>query len=257
MRTDRDEQSGLINYHLRLSDSEEALNTVVGKKIKLQFEGEIHCIHCDRKIKKTFAQGYCYPCFQSLAETDMCIVKPHQCHFAQGTCRDEEFAKKHCFIPHVVYLAVSSGAKVGITRAHQKFTRWADQGAIKASVLAEVPDRKTAGDLEVALSEHIADKTNWRKMLSNQVPSLSLSELKNEIKNKVPKEFEQFLIEDDVHDLSYPVEVFPEKISSYNLDKTPVIEDQLMGIKGQYLVFPKKVINLRKYQGYKIKATLS
>ena len=244
-----------IQYSMRLGDEEFPLNRKIGQAIQLQHTGNIHCIECHRKIKKSYAQGYCYPCFISLAQTDTCIIKPHQCHHHMGTCRNNEFAEKNCFIPHLVYLAVSSGAKVGITRAHQKFTRWADQGASFATELAIVPNRKVSGELEVLLSEHIADKTNWRKMLSNDIPKTDLNLLKAELKAHIPTEFHEYFVEEPVYELMYPAEIFPAKISSYNLDKTPIIEDTLMGIKGQYLVFTDKVINMRKYQGYEIELT--
>jgi len=199
MKTEWVDDKTPIQYQFRLSENEIPFNEFIGKEISIKHTGDIHCINCDLKIKKTFAQGYCYPCFTTLAETDMCIMKPHECHHHLGTCRDNEFAEKHCFIPHLVYLAISSGAKVGITREYQKLTRWADQGASYAMELAVVPNRKISGELEIVLSNHISDKTNWRKMLSGNIPE---------------------------------------------------IQDHLMGIKGQYLIFEKKVVNIRKYQGY-------
>lgn len=252
MKTNWKDGKSPIDYWLRLDDQEIPLNERIGTKINLKFTGEIHCIHCQRKIKKTFAQGYCYPCFISLAETDMCIVKPHLCHFDKGTCRDNDFAEHHCFIPHLVYLAVSGGAKVGITRAHQKLTRWADQGASYALEVATVPSRKDAGDIEDFLSEFIADKTNWRKMLCGQIHEIDLKKIKSELVEKLTAEHKKYVVPSEVTTLIYPVQEFPTKILSYDFDKNPVIEDKLLGIKGQYLIFQNHVINLRKFQGYEI-----
>lgn len=253
MKTTWTDESTPVVYHLRLKDQDDLLlNPFIGQKIHLTFTGQINCINCDRSINKTFAQGYCYPCFQKLAECDSCIVRPVDCHHHLGTCRDNSFAETHCFIPHIVYLAVSSGVKVGITRAHQKLTRWADQGASQAMVIAEVPHRKMSGEIEAELSQHISDKTNWRKMLSSQIPETDLKVCRDELITHLDEDFEDYLVNEEPVRLTYPVESFPEKISSYNLDKDPKIEDILMGIKGQYLVFEKKVINIRKYQGYGI-----
>src|SRR5579875_2619879 len=132
--------------------------------MNLSFTGEKACIICGRKVKKLYQSGYCFPCVTTLAECDLCIVKPHECHFHKGTCRDESFAMTHCMIPHYVYLAFSSGFKVGLTRKGREFTRWIDQGASQAVLLAEVPTRKMAGEMEMAIAEHISDKTDWRKM---------------------------------------------------------------------------------------------
>jgi hypothetical protein len=229
------------------------LNALVGTKIELAFTGKMRCVACGREIKKTFQQGYCFPCTQRLAETDLCIVKPELCHHHKGTCRDNDFATRHCFITHVVYLAVSSGAKVGVTREHQKITRWADQGASAAIELVRVPSRLEAGLVEVELAKHLSDKTNWRKLLTAAAPSVDLLALKSSLKNKIPDAFKTALSpHDEITRLTYPVQAYPTKINSYNFDKNPILEDKLIGIKGQYLIFQNGVINVRKFQGYEI-----
>lgn len=245
-----------IQYILKMNRDEWLMNELIGKTINLSFTGKINCINCHRDIQKTFAQGYCYPCFTSLAETDSCIVSPHLCHHHLGTCRDNDFAEKHCFIPHTVYLAVSSDAKVGITRAFQKHSRWADQGATAAIELAEVPSRKHAGELELKLSTHISDRTNWRKMLSNEVPDIDLTTLRTSLIPFIPESYRKFISQADPIQLKYPVTAFPKKISSLDLEKNPSFTEKLAGIKGQYLIFDSKVINMRKYQGYEIALTL-
>lgn len=242
-----------VEYGLKLGESATSLNPLVGKRLSLNFTGKMQCVGCGRELKKTFQQGYCFPCTQKLAETDLCIVKPELCHHHLGTCRDDAFAQKHCFIPHVVYLSISSGAKVGITRAHQKISRWADQGATAAIDFAVVPDRKTAGFLEVEIAKNLPDKTNWRLMLSGTAPEVDLIALKDGIIAKLPPDFRQYANDArEITRLSYPVQEFPVKINSYNFDKNPFIDDVLSGIKGQYLIFSRGVINIRKYQGYEI-----
>lgn len=243
----------VVTYNIRLNDQKIPANEFIGSNLILKHTGTKKCISCGRNIKKTFQQGYCFPCTQKLAECDICLVKPELCHYDEGTCRSDDFAQAHCFIPQVIYLAVSSGLKVGITRAHQKITRWIDQGASYAMVLAEVPDRKTGGDLEVHIAEFVNDKTNWRKMLSGEVPEVDLVQEKEIIVNSIDDAFHEFIVEDEeIIRIQYPVEKYPTKIKSYNLDKTPEVQDRLMGIKGQYLIFENGVINLRKYQGYEM-----
>lgn len=243
-----------LAYHLRLhNDTLLFLNDKLGQKITLTHTGKKACVACGRDIKKTFQGGYCFPCTQKLAETDLCIVKPELCHFHQGTCRDAEFAQAHCFIPHVVYLAETSGIKVGITREHQKLTRWADQGASQAIVLAQVPDRKTSGLLEIEIAKNLNDKTNWRQMLMGTESKADLLSLKNKIALELPATFKNFLSSDNtIWHFEYPVVQYPHKVSSYNLDKNPKISDTLMGIKGQYLLFAGGVLNVRSFQGYEV-----
>ena len=120
-----------VQYGLPLGDAVEPLNPHLGQRVQLRYTGRIFCVHCGRKTSKSFDQGYCFPCFRSLAQCDTCIVKPEQCHFAHGTCREPEWAQQFCFRSHTVYLANSSGLKVGITRDNQVPTRWIDQGAVQ------------------------------------------------------------------------------------------------------------------------------
>jgi hypothetical protein len=68
----------------------------------------------------------------------MCILKPEQCHYEAGTCREPEWGLAQCFKPHYVYLANSSGIKVGITRESQIPIRWIDQGAVQALPIMKV-----------------------------------------------------------------------------------------------------------------------
>ncbi len=245
-----------VEYQWVSGESKMPLNPLLGKKLKLEFAGKISCIHCQRPIKKSFNQGYCFPCSQKLAACDMCILKPELCHYFNGTCREPEWGEKHCMIPHTVYLANSSGPKVGITRSHQQKTRWVDQGASQAIVLGVVPNRKISGEIETSLKSQVADKTNWRKMLQNAQPELDLRQLKQELLKHWPSELAGSIANSEdgnnIFEFNYPVLEYPTKISSFNLDKKPIAEGSLMGIKGQYLIFDTGVINIRKYTGYEI-----
>ncbi|MBP1934648.1 DUF2797 domain-containing protein [Ammoniphilus resinae] len=242
-----------VVYHLPLGEQSATLNEWLGKTVHLRFLGEMQCTNCGRRIKKTYNTGYCYPCVISLPETDLCIVKPHECHYHLGTCRDPGFGDEYCMIPHYVYLAVSSGVKVGLTRKHNQWKRWVDQGAIQAIPIAELPNRKKAGELEVALAEHLPDKTNWRKMLKGEVEQVDLLGLREEVYSYFPEEFKPYLLkEEEWAEFVYPILESTEKIKTYNLDKQPEIADRLIGIKGQYLIFEQGVLNIKKFTGYKI-----
>ena len=245
-----------VLYSLPVGDESVALNPLLGKKITLRYTGDINCIHCGRKTNKSFQQGYCYPCMQKLARCDLCILKPELCHFHQGTCREPEWGREHCMIQHIVYLAVSSGLKVGITRHTQIPTRWIDQGAIAAVPIARVVSRYDAGRLEVALKAHFADKTNWRNMLKNTVDAIDLYEEKTRIRSVLTELLKDYpgavLAETPICNFEYPVLQYPSKIKSLSFDKTPQVEGTLLGIKGQYLLLDTGVINIRNHSGYKI-----
>lgn len=252
-----------VQYQLPLSDQLIEMNPLIGQSITLKYTGKINCIHCDRSIKKSFSQGYCYPCFTSLAQCDMCIMKPETCHFEAGTCREPSWGEEFCFQSHYVYLANSSGVKVGITRGTQVPTRWIDQGAIQALPILKVQSRIVSGLVEVAIAQHVSDKTSWQRMLKNLVEPVDLksqrdrllAECESEIADIVQRfgaEAIEYLPDASVVDIDFPVETYPLKVKSFNFDKTPEVSGVLQGIKGQYLLFDTGVINIRKFSGYEV-----
>lgn len=242
-----------IHYQARIGEEQFQINPFIGETIQLTFLGEIACIHCGRRIKKTYNSGYCYPCFKSLAENDLCIVKPNLCHFDQGTCRDPEFGQRFCMQPHIVYLALSSDVKVGITRKTNLPKRWIDQGAIAAVPIMEVPSRKVAGEVEVFLAQYIKDKTNWRKMLKNEVAEQDLTKVRDELLARLPDHYKPFILDHrPIRYFKYPhIEVL-EKVSSLKLDKIPEVTGRLIGVKAQYLILDTGVFHVRNHAGYKI-----
>src|SRR6266446_5306474 len=161
-----------VSYRLPIGDVELPLNACLGKTMCIEYTGAITCIACGQRTKKSFNQGYCFRCFSTLARCDLCMVKPELCHFAQGTCREPAWGLATCMQPHYVYLANSSGLKVGITRASQIPTRWLDQGAAQALLCFRVPTRRQAGLVEVVLKRYVADRTDWRKLLIGGPESL-------------------------------------------------------------------------------------
>ena len=252
-----------VAYQLRVGEALIQLNGLLGETVRLEFNGGITCLHCGRKTRKSFNQGYCYPCFQKLAQCDSCIVSPEKCHFDAGTCREPDWAQAHCMQPHVVYLANSSGLKVGITRGTQVPTRWIDQGAVQALPILSVQTRQQSGLVETLFKQHVADKTNWRAMLKGQVEELDLAERREyllhicndeltELQQRFGLQAIQPLPDAQPLTIAYPVLQHPAKVVSLDLDKTPQITGRLLGIKGQYLMLDTGVINIRKFGAYHV-----
>jgi len=255
-----------VQYAFRLGDEQIAVNPMIGKTVRLEFLGAIHCSHCGRKTKTSFSQGYCYPCMQKLAQCDLCIMSPERCHYDAGTCRDPAWGEQFCMTDHVVYLANSSGIKVGITRATQIPTRWIDQGATQALPIMRVATRQQSGFVEDLLRSQVADKTNWRALLKGDAAPVDLLHVREQIfdacaggittlQERFGLQAVQPLNAQSVVEIRYPIEGYPAKITSFNLDKNPVAEGTLLGIKGQYLMFDTGVINIRKYTAYQIAAS--
>jgi len=249
-----------VQYRLQLGDSTLNLHELLGKKLRLSWQHTIHCIHCGRETRKSFNQGYCYPCFKSLAQCDICIVSPEKCHYDQGSCREPEWGRQNCMQDHYIYLSNTSGVKVGITRHTQIPTRWIDQGAVQALAVLKVSSRYYSGLVETAFKGYLNDKTNWRSMLKNDYSEQDLLPVFHAIWPKVKLQLDEQVLRDvsvvaeaeGPTDIHYPALSYPDKISSFNLDKDPVIEDTLIAIKGQYLIFQRAVINVRKYAGYDV-----
>ena len=254
-----------IEYSLRLGENKIDINQFLNHTISLTFTGKILCIACKKVIKKTYNQGYCYPCFTSLATCDRCITSPELCHYHKNTCREPEWGEKNCMIPHIVYLSNSSHLKVGITREHQQFTRWVDQGASQSLIIAKVQNRKEAGDLEIKFKSLIQDKTNWRKLVSEAPPIINqkeiitkakhiINKLMNTLNNDERKKLEKKItLNQKLNQFNYPILNYPSKIKSHDfLKHEKSIKKKLLGIKGQYLLFDDLVINIRKHTGYEL-----
>jgi len=252
-----------VQYHLPIGDDLIDMNAFIGSEIKLSYSGTINCVACDRKIKKSFNQGFCYPCFQSLAQCDSCIIKPEKCHYTEGTCREPQWGEEFCLKEHIVYLANSSGLKVGITRGTQVPTRWMDQGATQAIPIFSVKNRLTSGQVEVLFKNHVADKTSWQKMLKGAATTLNMPARRdelyalckteiNELSTALDSDAITYLQDAETVDINFPVTEYPEKVKSFNFDKTPEITGVLKGIKGQYLILEHGVLNIRKFGGYQI-----
>lgn len=241
-----------ISYHFLIGDHEVNMNDLLDKNIRLSFLNEIFCTACGNKTYKSF-QGFCYPCFQSSPLASECIIHPERCQAHLGIGRDMEWEKKYHLTPQIVYLALTAGTKVGITREPQIPTRWIDQGAVQAIIFARTPNRYLAGMVEVALKSFMADKTHWQKMLKNEVlKDVDLIQLKAQMKDNISSDLKQYIVDDStILDLNYPVLEYPKKVKSINFDKVPMIEGKLTGIKGQYLMFDYQfVFNVRKHIGY-------
>lgn len=240
-----------IQYFLVFENDFLQMNQLLDKNIKLEFLG-YECLNC-HEDKPIFRQGYCYDCFYKTPMTGDWIMRPElsTAHLEKED-RDLEYEKQVQLQPHVVYLANSSNVKVGVTRKSQIPTRWIDQGAHEAMEIVETPNRYLAGITEVALKAHIADKTNWRTMLKNEIKDENLAEIREKLKKFVPQEAQAYFLKDNKEtELLFPVLRYPDKIKSLNLKKTLSYSGKLKGIKGQYLIFEDNtVFNVRNNEGF-------
>ena len=246
------ELKDVVQYTLDIHGEIHQMNDYIGQSIKIEWNGKVIC-SCGKVMKKFYRSGFCYTCYWESPFASQSIFKPELCtaHLDIEE-RDLEWEKKFQIAPHYVYLANSSGIKVGITRGSQGVIRWMDQGASQAILLAEVPNRRFSGDIEVSLKRFVDDITNWRKMLSGEPNPVDLVKMKEELSVHVPEELKQYILPNNtVTEIKYPVTKYPRKINSTKLDKTPIITGELVGIKAQYLLLDgDRVFNIRSHEGY-------
>ncbi len=243
----------VVYYTLDINGKIHDMNSYIGRQININWSGIVIC-YCGKKMSSFYRNsGFCYKCYWESPLASQSIFKPELCtaHLDIEE-RDLKWEKKFQLTTHYVYLANSSGIKVGITRGTQGVIRWMDQGASQAILLAEVPNRRFSGDIEVALKSIVSDVTNWRKMLSGTPDMLDLIKIKEDISAYVPKEFQKYILPDNtVTEIKYPVTQYPNKIKSVRLEKTPDITGLLLGIKGQYLLLDNdRVFNIRSHEGF-------
>ena len=244
------EVSDTIQYYLEMESDFLNVNQLLNKEFSISFV-KYECLNCHLE-KQVYRQGFCKSCFFETPNAGDWIMRPELSKAHLGIeDRDLAYEKQVQLKPHIVYLANSSNVKVGVTRKQQVPTRWIDQGAHEAIEIVEVPNRYLAGITEVALKEFVADKTNWRKMLKNDIEDENLVAWRNKLSQYIPDEAKEYYIENNTEtQLNFPVNKYPEKPKSLNLVKEQSYTGTLVGIKGQYLIFEDQtVFNVRANEG--------
>lgn len=242
---------GLVRYALPLARPVD-LNALVGRRLALRATGALTCEGCGRRVKRLYRQGFCYTCFITAPEAAECIVRPELCRAHLGEGRDPEWERAHHLAEHVVYLSLTGGIKVGVTRATQVPVRWIDQGAVAALAIARVPYRQLAGLIEVDLKRLFADKTSWRAMLREVRPdAATLRAARAQAIAALRDDLQEHLLPDEEPvEIRYPVLAYPPKVSGIALQDEPLVEGLLVGIKGQYLIWEDgRVLNVRNQAG--------
>jgi hypothetical protein len=246
-----------VQYYLELNSDFLNMNQLLQKKLELTFLN-YECLSCGLN-KEIFRQGFCKSCFFDIPCAGDWIMRPElsKAHLNLED-RDLDYEKSVQLQPHIVYLANSSNVKVGVTRKSQIPTRWIDQGAHEALEIVEVPNRYLAGICEVVLKEFVADKTNWRTMLKNEIEDADLLEWRDKLKKHIPTEVLPYYLENQGETaLHFPVDQYPKKPKSLNLVKEHNFQGKLVGIKGQYLIFEDEtVFNVRANEGLVVQLSL-
>lgn len=238
---------------------EHPLNPELGRCMKLTFSGAVSCTHCGRVSARSFGSGYCYPCFSTLARCDLCVMSPDRCHYHLGTCREPDWGETFCMAGHLVYLANTSGLKVGITRAGREQGRWMDQGAVQALAVLTAATRRDAGLAEVTIAKTISDKTNWRKLVSGEPEPLQMTAERDRLKalGLVLPDGVSWITDQTESRFHYPVIGYPQVRGQLKAAADTSHSGTLLGIKGQYLLLSSGVFNVRRFAGYHVEVNFS
>jgi hypothetical protein len=76
-----------------------------------------------------------------------------------------------------------------------------------------------------------------------------------EIRQQFPSTLMELLPDEPAVDIQFPIHHYPDKLKSFNFDKSPDASGILQGIKGQYLLLDTGVLNIRKFGGYELEFT--
>lgn len=251
-----------IRYALRIGEQTLHLNSCLGHGLRLRWSGEALCAGCGKAVAKRYGGGYCYPCFKGLARCDLCVMSPMRCHYHLGTCREQAWGEEHCMTPHTVYLANSSGVKVGLTRGESGVNRWVEQGATQGLAIARADTRRTAGELEALLAEHVPEHTDWRALVTAPARPAALDALADELINRAGERAKhisgtQWLACRERGAFTYPVLRYARKAVGLTLGEAArdnLVEGRLCGIVGQYLLFDHGAFNVAKHVGCVVRA---
>ncbi len=250
-------------YQLKLGGQTMALEDLIGCGVRFTHMPPDACVHCAKPVSKLYGGGHCYDCFSTLARCDLCVVSPDRCHYASGTCREPEWGEAFCMQPHSVYLAVSSGPKVGLTRRGRELRRWVDQGASAAMVIAHTPSRRAAGVVEAQCRRFVSDRTDWRKLVSGTTQSVDLADLARILRREIPElsalqasnvepaelAASVWLTDTSPSILRYPVTAFsPAERLVVNAEHVE-LRDNLQGAVGQFLLFSRGAFNVAEHRG--------
>ena len=246
-----------IRYILEFESNFILMNQAINKEIHISKKGYC-CLSCTGNIE-IFANGFCKKCFFESPKSGDWVMRPElsKAHLNEED-RDLEFEKEMQLQPHIVYFSITNELKVGVTRMKNMMTRWVDQGAVESIILLELPNRYLAGLAEVELKEGYSDKTNWRKMLTNEIITADLIKEKKNALERLSDDLRKYKSDNNqVYKFNYNVLGYPKSVKSMSLKKSDQIKGKLIGIKGQYLIFEdSSVFNVRSNEGYVVEIGL-
>jgi hypothetical protein len=246
-----------VHYALEVGECVLPLDALLGEPLSFETDGRAVCAACERATDKRFGGGYCYRCFTTLARCDLCVVSPNRCHYEQGTCREPEWGLSHCMRNHVVYLANTGGAKVGITHRGNVPGRFIEQGAAEALIVISTRTRAQAGHVEKALGRFVREQGDWRALVTGMLERIDLDAELTRVRRLAASAVAEltgrftdaieWLDAPERHAFRYPVLRYDSPPRQLRIEPGRAVGGVLLGVRGSYLLFDRGVLNVRAH----------
>ncbi len=246
----------------RLSPGEKLSWTIVGPRICIGSRNESgRLVPCPEHIVSRPGQARCGPC-ASVDSMDPCI----RC--TGRICNASEERRTRCEeTDYVIYLAVFNDRtlKVGVSTARRVKTRWVEQGADFAAILAEIQGGRAARKLEDLIGRRsgATKQVRSKRKIANLMEQLDFSgaeEIAKRFLSSLPKVLPEYEVQLEDLSMNYNLDSLnarplPWRKRSEPMDGMQLLGD-VVGMKGSLLVTrigsAFTVANLKQLVGYTV-----
>jgi len=234
---------------------------LVDELLRVTLHEERVCANCGEKLSKT-KYSVCYDCKQRPPFTQ-CIKTPGT-DCTNADCPFPDYKRDACAHTYVVYLVTKDDVKVGISRSDRRLQRWAEQGASHAIVIAETPNRKSAGLIEEALSDRFETQSSssWYKPRTSPVEDLV--EAARTVPEYIPddsrlhacltlNDLDEAVVADRVVSIPHRATGVDHAYGETRPELTAgdCGEGTILGVRGSVILTDSFALNLKKRQGYR------
>jgi len=233
---------------------------LVGESLRVTLHEEHVCANCGEKLSES-KYSVCYDCKQRPPFTQ-CIKTPGT-DCTNADCPFPDYKRDACDHTYVVYLVTKGDVKVGISRSDRRLQRWAEQGASHAIVVAETPNRKSAGLIEEALSDRFETQSSSSWYEPRTSPVEDLVEATRTAPEYIPDDSRLYacLTLNDLDETVIADRVVSIPHRATGVDHAHGVtrpelavgdsgEGTILGVRGSVILTNSFALNLKKRQGY-------
>lgn len=232
-----------------------------GESLHVILHEERVCANCGEKLSNP-KHSVCYKCSQRPPFTQ-CIKTPGT-DCTNADCPFPDYKRDACAHTYVVYLVTKDNVKVGISRSDRRLQRWAEQGASHAIVVAETPNRKSAGLIEEALSDRFETRSSSSWYDPRTSPVEDLVGAARTVPEYIPadsrlhacltlNDLDEAVVADRVVSIPHRA----TGVDHAHGETRPELavgdsgEGTILGVRGNVILTDSFALNLKKRQGYR------